>query len=264
MAKRKKRKRSRKKTRGPAPQSAKRLKAKTEEPKTEGPKTDGPKTEEPKTEGPKTEEPKTEGPKTEGPKTEGPKTEEPKTEGPKTEGEKLTELHEVRARETRAERRARRLEKRRFKAPLPRRGFLKGAACGLVVAGPLDALLLHALAESPLERALSLPSVLIIAASFAGLPSIILYGGIGRFAARVAHRGRLRTCLVAASLGLIAGAGTMFLAALPMGAMGTTSAHAASVLGAGAGVGALAGAIAGLWLALSPLVGGELLQSNGS
>ncbi|ACY16152.1 hypothetical protein [Haliangium ochraceum] len=135
----------------------------------------------------------------------------------------------------------------------PRWSALKGFGTGLLAAPVALTLAILGLAHLGVGTPRgSLLYVLAVTAAFTALPAALTWSGIGRVAARrvVAPRGSLEKAIRMAQLsGAVAGAGLIFLAAIPLQALTTQRADYGWFALAGAVAGAIVGALAGGWAA---------------
>jgi hypothetical protein len=137
---------------------------------------------------------------------------------------------------------------------LPRRAFLKGAMFALVIVLPAQSLLLRLLATAPLATQLSVKSMLLTIAVFAGLPALIVFGSVGSRLARSAHRGARANLWRGALLGAAASLSVVVLAALPTAAF-PESLERGILTGLGSLlIGAIAGGLLGAWLARDSVI----------
>ncbi len=103
---------------------------------------------------------------------------------------------------------------------LPRLGFLKGAALGVVVVLPTVAAGVWVLSRAGIGHpGITMVEALRMATLFAGVAAVLTAGGIGRLAAHASTTaGGLRTAIVRSMRAqAVAGAGLVFIAAIPHG-----------------------------------------------
>ena len=125
--------------------------------------------------------------------------------------------------------------------PPPPGGFLKGALLGFVAVIPALAAAIYALSRFGIgDGASSYQRIVGFVAIFAGLPTVLSAGGVGRVAA---HQGVRAAALAFAA----AGAGLVLLGAIPLGGLPEDPLQWLWLCFAGAVMGAMLGAVIGLW-----------------
>jgi hypothetical protein len=132
---------------------------------------------------------------------------------------------------------------------LPRLGFLKGAALGVVVVLPTVAAGVWVLARAGIGNpAVTMVEALRMATVFAGIAAVLTAGGIGRLAAHASVTpGGVRTAVIrAARAQAIASAGLVIIAAIPHGELPADPWTWSWFAAAGLIGGALSGVIIGL------------------
>ena len=127
-------------------------------------------------------------------------------------------------------------------------GFKKGVLLATIIVLPGHSTLLRALATDALAVQLTTREMLATVAVFAGLPALIVFGGIGRNLARRAYQGGISNARRGSLLGAAAGLGLVVLAAIPTATLPLSLLSIIATLGGAAGIGALAGGLLGLWL----------------
>lgn len=104
------------------------------------------------------------------------------------------------------------------------------------------------LASDPLSAQASFTEVLVLVLTFAGIPTLIIFGGIGKNLNRAASTSAIASASRGSLLGSVSGLALVILAAIPTAALPQTLA-AAIVLGTGAAFsGSVTGALLGLWV----------------
>jgi hypothetical protein len=133
-------------------------------------------------------------------------------------------------------------------APPPRGAFRKGALLATLLILPGMSVLLLGVEHALWARAMAFDETLATLAVFAGLPTLLVFGGIGKNLARQAKRSRSALIIRGSLLGLLAGLGSLLLAAIPTAAIPDTVASKILTLALGAILGASTGALLGLWI----------------
>ncbi len=132
--------------------------------------------------------------------------------------------------------------------PPTRGAFRKGALLATLIILPGLSLLLDKLGHTPLAKSVVDGELFATIAVFAGLPTLLVFGGIGKNVARQRKRSRPAMMLRGSLLGILAGLGSALLAAIPTATLphGIGAALIASL--ASAAIGALTGGLLGLWI----------------
>ena len=131
----------------------------------------------------------------------------------------------------------------------PTRGaFRKGVLLSALLIIPGLSALLTRLARDPLALAMAQVEVFAIVAVFAGLPALLVFGGVGRNLARQRNRSRRSLMLRGAALGALADLSLALLAAVPTATLPSSLIDGALLFGGAAFLGGLTGSLLGLWI----------------
>ena len=132
--------------------------------------------------------------------------------------------------------------------PPTRGAFRKGVLLSALLIIPGLSVLLSWLAREPLALAMAKHEMFATVAIFAGLPALLVFGGVGKNLARQRKRSRRSLILRGAALGAMANLGLSLLAAVPTATLPSRSREMVLTFGGAAILGALAGALLGLWI----------------
>lgn len=132
---------------------------------------------------------------------------------------------------------------------LPRRGaFRKGALLAALLIIPGLSKLIHSMASEPLAVAMAFDEVFATVAVFAGLPALLVFGGIGKNISRQGKKSRRAMAGRGAALGAIAGMSLDLLAAVPTATLPTSVWGTVTMMSFAAAIGATTGGLLGLWI----------------
>ena len=137
----------------------------------------------------------------------------------------------------------------------PPGAFLKGAVIGLILLVPLTALAVYVLGRLDIgDPEASYYTIVAFVAVFAGLPSIITVGGIGRAAASALVRpgergGPSASTRVSAIYTAFTAVGLVLLTVVPLGEVPTGLGTWLWIVALGGATGALGGFVLGVWVA---------------
>lgn len=132
--------------------------------------------------------------------------------------------------------------------PPTRGAFRKGVLLSALLIVPGLSALLSTLASDPLALAMAYGEVFATVAVFAGLPSLLVFGGVGKNLARQTNRGRRSLMLRGAALGALADLSLALLASVPTATLPSNLLDGALALGSAAFLGGLTGSLLGLWI----------------
>lgn len=132
--------------------------------------------------------------------------------------------------------------------PKTRGAFRKGALLSMLLVIPGLSQLLSHRAELPLATGMTFDEIFATVAIFAGLPALLVFGGVGKNLARQANRSRRSLLTRGSLLGALAGISLALLASIPTATLPTSI--STSVIGIlwAALLGGTTGALLGLWI----------------
>lgn len=131
----------------------------------------------------------------------------------------------------------------------PTRGaFRKGVLLSALLIVPGLSALLARLARDPLALAMAQSEVFAIVVVFAGLPALLVFGGVGKNLARQRNRSRRSLMLRGAALGAFADLSLALLAAVPTATLPSSLVDGVLLFGGAALLGGLTGSLLGLWI----------------
>jgi len=132
--------------------------------------------------------------------------------------------------------------------PPTRGAFRKGALLATLLIIPGLSVLIHSLASEPLALAMAFDEVFATVAVFAGLPALLVFGGIGKNISRQRKKNRQAMSGRGAVLGAIAGISLDLLAAIPTATFPASVWGSVTVMCFAGAIGAATGGLLGLWI----------------
>jgi hypothetical protein len=132
--------------------------------------------------------------------------------------------------------------------PPIRGAFRKGALLAALLIIPGLSKLVAVMASDPLALAMAFDEIFATVAVFAGLPALLVFGGIGKNISRQVTKSRKAMVLRGIALGAIAGVSLALLAAIPTATLPVSTGGSVTAILLAAAIGATTGALLGLWI----------------